>query len=245
MKMLRPVLPACDSSAMGRGVSPAGPEAVRAEVARYYTSKVRTHGPTPWGVDWTCALTQDLRFVQLLKLCGRRRRFALNDLGCGYGALLSFVTKKYGPGQIDYAGSDISSLMIRHAQRTWAGHPAARFCVSGELPRVADYSIASGLFNVHLGYTGEVWIDFIKEVLGELHRASRIGFAVNFILPPAPGLEPLTGLYRTPPEPWVDYCRQAFGADVTVLRDYGLREFTLLVRGGRAFTRSPQAPPCP
>lgn len=201
-----------------------------ASVARYYTKKVRTHGPTPWGVDWTCALTQDLRFVQLLKICGRRRRFSLNDLGCGYGALLSFIDRKYGTGKVDYAGADISSLMIRHALQMWAEQPSTQFCVSSELPRVADFSIASGLFNVRLRNGDEAWVAFIKDVLGELHRASHVGFAVNFILPPAPGLEPLAGLYRTPPDPWVNYCRNAFRADVTVVKDYGLREFTLLVR---------------
>jgi SAM-dependent methyltransferase len=202
----------------------------RTAVARYYTAKVRTHGPTPWGVDWTCGLTQDLRFVQLLKICGRRRRFSLNDLGCGYAALLSFITQRYGAGQVDYAGADISRLMIEHALQAWGRQPFAQFAVSSRLPRVADFSVASGLFNVQLKQTDEAWVAFIEEVLAELHRASRIGFAVNFILPPAPGLEPLAGLYRTAPDPWVDYCSQAFRADVDVVKDYGLREFTLLVR---------------
>jgi SAM-dependent methyltransferase len=204
--------------------------AVGAAVARYYTRKVRAHGPTPWGVDWTCRLTQDLRFIQLLKLCGQRRRFSLNDLGCGYGALLSLIAQKYGPGHVDYAGADISRLMIQHALALWGDQPGARFSVSSRLPRIADFSVASGLFNVRLRHTDEVWTGFIKDVLAELHRASRIGFAVNFILPPAPGLVPLTGLYRTAPEPWASYCRQTFRAEVAVVRDYGLREFTLLVR---------------
>lgn len=212
-----------------------------ASVARYYTKKVGAYGPTPWGVDWTCALTQDLRFVQLLKLCGRRRRFSLNDLGCGYGALLSFITRNYAEGKVDYAGADISALMIHHALELWADQAAAQFSVSSALPRVADFSVASGLFNVRLRNTDEVWVAFIEDVLRELHSASKVGFAVNFILPPAPGLKPLRGLYRTPPEPWVDYCRKAFRADVTLLRDYGLREFTLLVRRQPAFTKRERA----
>jgi SAM-dependent methyltransferase len=198
-------------------------------IARYYTRRVNTHGPTPWGVDWTCALTQQLRFVQLLKVCGRRRRFSLNDLGCGYGALLPFVRERYGPSKVDYAGADISSAMIRRARQLWADQALARFCRSSELPRVADFSVASGLFNVRLKHTDAVWVGFVKEVLGELQRASRIGFAVNFLLPALPGLIPLSGLYRTASDPWVDYCRETFRADVTVIRDYGLREFTLLV----------------
>ena len=207
-----------------------GSSRVLASVARYYTNKIDTHGPTPWGVDWPCALTQDLRFVQLLKVCGRRRSFSLNDLGCGYGALLSFIGRRYGTGKIDYAGVDISPSMISHALQLWGDRPSSQFSVSSELPRIAQFSVASGLFNVRLESAARTWTIFIEDVLGELHRASRLGFAVNFILPAPAGTKARPGLYRTLPEPWVAYCRKAFRADVAVVENYGLREFTLLVR---------------
>ena len=73
-------------------------------VAHYFSGRVRKFGPTPWGVDWTCELTQNLRFVQLLKVAGRRRSFSLNDLGCGYGALLPFIRQRYGEAGIDCGG---------------------------------------------------------------------------------------------------------------------------------------------
>jgi SAM-dependent methyltransferase len=198
-------------------------------VARYYESRVREHGPTPWGVDWTCELTQKLRFVQLLKIAGRRRRFSLNDLGCGYGALLPFVRERFGGG-VDYAGTDVAPAMVAHAGALWAADPHARFVCGSSLPRMADFSVASGLFNVQLAFEDVVWRAFVQDVLHELHRVSRFGFAVNFIEPPQPGVEPLEGLYRSPPGPWVTYCRDAFAADVDVVQGYGLREFTLLVR---------------
>lgn len=199
-------------------------------VAHYYSGRVRKFGPTPWGVDWTCELTQNLRFVQLLKVAGRRRRFSLNDLGCGYGALLPFIRQRYGEAGIDYLGADASRAMIGHARRLWQDDALAAFRASHVLPRVADYSVASGLFNVHLGLSPKAWVRFIEQTLQELHAKSSRGFAVNFLLPPQPGLEPLQGLYRTTPEPWVAYCRDRFGAQVTVVQGYGLREFTLLVR---------------
>jgi hypothetical protein len=48
--------------------------------------KIRKFGATPLGVDWTCVSTQQLPFVQLLKLCDTSPA-SLNDLGCGYGAI--------------------------------------------------------------------------------------------------------------------------------------------------------------
>jgi len=199
-------------------------------VAGYYTGTVNKFGPTPWGVDWTCELTQDLRFIQLLKVCGRHRRFSINDLGCGYGALFPFLEKKYGAGTADYVGIDVSPAMIDHAGRLWDDHPSARFQVSSHFSRAADFSMASGVFNVHLEFDETRWEEFVRDTLIELRRASHRGFAVNFMRPPTDGLTPLPGLYRTTPERWVGFCETELGAEVTVLRDYGLREFTLLVR---------------
>ena len=203
--------------------------AALAAVASYYDSRVGEFGPTPWGADWTCELTQQLRFVQLLKIVGRRRRFSLNDLGCGYGALLAFVREHWGDA-IDYAGADVAPRMIEHARALAAGDANASFVEGPVLARVADFSIASGIFNVQLGFGRRAWESLVRDVLRELRRASRCGFAVNFIEPPKPGVEPLQGLYRTLGARWADHCASEFGADVEVLAGYGLREFTLLVR---------------
>ena len=37
-------------------------------------------------------------------------------------------------------------------------------------------------------------------------------------------------LYRPPVEQWVRYCEQELGCTVTLLEQYGLREYTLLAR---------------
>lgn len=199
-------------------------------VARYYDGRVREFGPTPWGVDWPCELTQKLRFIQLLKIAGRRRRFSLNDLGCGYGALLAFVRERYGREGVDYFGADVAPTMIQCATREHAQDARAAFAVQGTLERTADFSVASGIFNVQLGQSLPTWRALVRDALREMHRASRIGFAVNFILPAQRGRVPLEGLYRTKPATWAGFCVREFGAQVEVIRDYGLREFTLLVR---------------
>jgi SAM-dependent methyltransferase len=205
-------------------------DAALREIARYYENRVHEFGPTPWGVDWTCEPTQHLRFIQLLKVAGGRRRFSLNDLGCGYGALLAFVRGRYAAGAVDYAGVDVAPAMVAHAQHAFASDHDACFSAGFSLPRIADYSVASGVFNVQLGLPRAEWRAFVKDVLRELHRSSTRGFAVNFILPPRRGVQPLEGLYRTRPDPWVDFCAREFAAHVKLVQGYGLREFTLLVR---------------
>lgn len=199
------------------------------DVERYYTRKILAHGPTPAGVDWPCVPTQELRFVQLLKLCDTRAPFSLNDLGCGYGALLALMTRRFRGHKIDYLGVDLSAAMIDQARQLWARRARTAFAVGNRPPRVADYTLASGIFNVKLAQTRRQWIRFVRATLDQMRATSRKGFAVNFLAPPPRGATVVPELYRVAPGVWRRHCEQAYGAQVTLLQDYGMREYTLLV----------------
>lgn len=201
-----------------------------AEVEQYYTRKVDTHGATPLGVDWSCVPTQQMRFVQLLKLCAFDSPVTLNDIGCGYGALLAFMAQRYREKAVDYLGVDLSPAMLTHARRLWRKRPNTEFIIGSGSQRTADYSIASGIFNVKLGQPEALWIRFIEETLTGMHHTSRLGFAANFLAPLAEGVTVQPELYRSPSAFWVRYCEEKFGASVEVLENYGMREYTLLVR---------------
>lgn len=211
--------------------TPANLTGVHAEISDYYTAKVRKFGATPLGVDWTCVPTQEMRFVKLLRVCDfsaslSLNDMSLNDLGCGYGALLAYLDNHHPGRTIDYLGIDLSQAMVQRARRLWRGHASARFVRGHESPRLADYSVASGIFNVQRDQPRDVWEAFVATTLDQLHRTSRLGFAVNFV--EAAGTRP--GVYTTDPEPWRRYCADQFGAATEVIDGYGLREFTLLVR---------------
>lgn len=201
---------------------------VYANIRDYYAAKVLRHGPTPLGVDWTCVPTQELRFVQLLKLIGAAPAFSINDIGCGYGALPGFLHRRFRGSAIDYYGVDVAPEMIAQARRrnrrSWA-----QFAVGQAGPRLADYSVASGIFNVMLYHSQEVWRDYVARTLGDMAHTSRLGFAVNFMLPLRPGEDGPLELYRVDPQAWIDHCRVNYGVEPTLVSDYGLREFTLLV----------------
>ncbi|MDI1273584.1 trans-aconitate 2-methyltransferase [Polaromonas sp.] len=203
---------------------------LHADIECYYTQKVLAHGATPLGVDWTCRPTQELRFVQLLKLCDFRQPFSLNDVGCGYGALLAFLARRHRGAQVDYLGTDLSQAMIDRAKLSWRPSIRSRFVVTGGIPRVADYSVASGIFNVKLEQPAARWTVFIKQMLAAMHATSRLGFAVNFLAPMGPSMQNIPELYRTSPEIWVRYCKRQFNTKVELASDYGMSEFTLLVR---------------
>jgi SAM-dependent methyltransferase len=203
---------------------------VHSAIGRYYTQKVEAYGPTPLGVDWPCRPTQELRFVQLLRLCDFSAPFALNDVGCGYGAMLAFLARRHRRHEISYLGLDLSPAMIAQARQLWRKRGNAEFVLASASPRVADYSIASGIFNVRLDLSDGLWTQFIEETLAAMRASSRRGFAVNFLAPLADDANLKPELYRAPSAFWCGYCEREFGARVEVLDDYGMREYTLLVR---------------
>ena len=75
---------------------------VHPDIEAYYSRKVLRYGATPLGVDWSCVPTQELRFVQLLKLFDTKVAFSVNDIGCGYGALLTIMSARFKRLSIDY-----------------------------------------------------------------------------------------------------------------------------------------------
>ncbi len=207
-----------------------GPDAVHAAIAHYYTGTLQAHGATPNGVDWANRPTQELRFVQLLKICDFAAPFSLDDLGCGYGALLAYLAWRHPGAQVDYLGMDLSNAMVDAARRRWRRRRNAAFAVGHSSPRLADYSVASGIFNVKLDMPAARWRRFVAATLDGMHASSQRGFAVNFMAPLPRGVTGSAGLYRTPPGTWRRYCEQRLGARVEIVAGYGLREYTLLVR---------------
>lgn len=202
---------------------------VRARVAAYYARKLARHGVTPLGVDWSCVPTQQLRFVQLLKVCDFSRPFSLNDVGCGYGALLQYLGDRHAATGIDYLGIDLSAAMIRRARRRWAGRGDARFVLGHASPRVADFTVASGVFNVKLDCPIDLWRQLTAQALTNMRDTSRRGFAVNFMTFRPHHEATHLGLYRTFPGEWISYCETRLGLEVELLSDYGMHEFTLLI----------------
>lgn len=210
-----------------------------AGVVRYYSGRVRRYGSTPLGVDWTCMASQELRFVQLMKLCDFDAPFALNDVGCGYGALVGYLDRRHADADIDYLGIDLAAEMTRRARRLWRDRPRTAFATGDARERPADYSVASGIFNVKLDQPEPRWERFVARTLGDLHASSRKGFAVNFMRERSQSATGDDGgaLYRTRPDRWVAHCEREFGSSVTLLDDYGQPEFTLLVRPADAGCR--------
>jgi SAM-dependent methyltransferase len=200
---------------------------ILADVARYYTGKLAEHGETPRGVDWNGEEGQVLRFEQLARVLDPRGDFTVNDLGCGYGAFLEFMRPRFQG--FHYYGYDVSEDMVRAARARLPGSDGS-FVVAAAPTETADFGVASGIFNVRLGTTPRAWEAHVEATLQELDRTSRRGFAFNCLTSYSDADRMRPDLHYANPCRLFDLCKRRFSRQVALLHDYGLYEFTILVR---------------
>lgn len=201
---------------------------ILSRVQEYYDEKIRTHGPTERGVDWNSHESQQLRFAQLLKLIDHDRSFTVNDFGCGYGALIDYLEKR--GFQFQYVGFDISSDMIAKAEELHLRSSRINFVNNQEQLREADYTVASGIFNVKLNTADAEWKKYMLDVLEAMNSLSRIGFAFNALTKYSDAELMRSNLYYADPLFFFDHCKTKYSRFATLLHDYPLYEFTILVR---------------
>lgn len=204
---------------------------IHEHVRRYYTRTVTDFGATPRGADWNSGDGQALRFDQLLKLCDRSRAYSLIDLGCGYGALLDHLAKS--GDDVTYHGLDLSEAMIHEARKLHPAAPASTFERGATTSRTADYVLASGIFNVKQQSPDGVWHEYVLETLDEMARRSTNGFAFNLLTSYSDPDRRRPDLHYADPCRLFDICKRRFSRHVSLLHDYGLWEFTILVRKDR------------
>src|SRR5258708_14673651 len=145
----------------------------------YYTEKITTYGPGHRGVDWNSVESQQLRFEQLLKLCQTNGPFTLNDYGCGYAGLAQYMSAQgYA---FSYFGYDLSTIMVEHARTVLTSLPGSVVVTDYTQLPVADYTVASGIFNLKMDIYADRWLAYIFDTLQIIAHHSRRGFAFNLL----------------------------------------------------------------
>ncbi|WP_427185189.1 class I SAM-dependent methyltransferase [Bordetella bronchialis] len=199
------------------------------EVAAYYAEKLARYGDTPRGVDWNGEASQIVRFEQLCKVIDPALpHFSLADLGCGYGALLGHLQTVYPA--FTYLGVDVAPEMVAAAERRHGAAAHARFIAASAPDRESDYGVASGIFNVRQGRADAEWFDYLVSTLDLLHRTSRLGFSFNCLTSYSDEDKKKDYLYYADPCRLFDLCKRRYSRQVALLHDYGLYEFTIVVR---------------
>lgn len=128
-------------------------------------------------VDWKSETAQFNRFRALLQVAeNRREKFSINDYGCGNAALIEFLDKHND--EFDYFGFDVSPLMIEQARETFGSRANCCFStLETDLP-VADYTVASGVFNLKFDCGESRWKDYMREKIREMSKKIPARFCV-------------------------------------------------------------------
>jgi SAM-dependent methyltransferase len=203
-------------------------DAFVSRAAVYYTGKLRQHGPTHRGADWNSVQSQELRFAQLLRVCEGEPRVAVNDYGCGYGALVDYLVAVGRP--FEYGGYDASAEMVEAARARHAGTPGCEFSSTRADLAPRAYTIASGIFNVKFETSRDAWWSYVSGVLDDIAAASVKGFAFNLLTSYSDPDRRRDDLFYAEPEAVFGHCMKRFSRGVALSHDYPLYEFTVLVR---------------
>lgn len=189
-------------------------------IDQYYSNKVLEFGSTPQGVDWNSKESQILRFKQLLGVI-TTNPCTLLDYGCGYGAM-----KNHLPDGVEYSGYDISKSMLEHAI---TAYPEVNW-YNKKPSNTFDYVVASGLLNVKLNVDDAEWKNYIIQLIDSFDKLSIKGFAFNALTSYSDKNKQRKDLYYSNPLELFDLCKSRYSKYVSLIHDYPLYEFTIIVR---------------
>jgi len=200
------------------------------QIDAYYTEKAERYGATSRGVDWNSQESQRVRFAQLTELISGEQEngFTLCDYGCGYGYYSEYLKEK--GYHCRYTGIDLSAKMVGLANERYGMGEDTVFIQGCGLDQMYDYIIASGIFNVRQDVADKEWTGYVLGVLEEFQRHTRKGFAFNCLTKYSDAEYRKDYLYYADPLFYFDYAKCHFARNVRLVHDYGLYEFTIIVR---------------
>ena len=90
--------------------------------------------------------------------------------------------------------------------------------------------MASGVFNVRVQTPLDEWRAYVEDTIGDLAALSRRGFAFNVLSSYSDADKQRDDLYYADPRNLLDQCLRRWPRRVALVHDYGLYEFTVIVR---------------
>ena len=202
---------------------------IKTKAESYYEEHLQEHGFNPKGMGWRDETAQLRRFEQLQKLI-LKDDFTVNDLGCGSGDFLPFLSERFQ--KFTYCGYDLLESMISYAKNKYTSFKNASFRHIETIYEMkpAEYTIASGIFSLKYDATTENWLDYILSTIRQMDDCSTKGLAFNMLTKYSDPPKMLDHLYYADPLYIFDYCKTNISKNVTLLHDYDEFDFTILVR---------------
>lgn len=193
-----------------------------------YEDNLAKHGVDSKAVGWKDEESQLLRFRKLVQIFSTEQDgYSVNDWGCGYAAMYNYLNKHIS-GCSRYYGYDISKEMLQKVRELHPQDVKIKLIQSSEIVTKADYTFVSGTFNVRFKETDDVWDDYIKETLIALAKQTTKGLSFNLLSTFVDWKQ--ENLFYANPSDYFDFCKKNLSSYVTLVHDYPLYEWTMLVR---------------
>jgi len=183
------------------------------------------------GVGWKSETAQQIRFKQLVKIIEAESNFSINDMGCGVGDFYTYLSGK-SYSHFKYYGYDILEPMLALGKAKFAGAKNILWLKLDKASdlHTADYTVASGIFNLKYAIEESEWKKYVIETLVHINKKSKRGFAFNMLTAYADKEYMKEHLFYSDPLFFFDLCKRQFSKNVALLHDYYEYDFTILVR---------------
>jgi hypothetical protein len=93
-----------------------------------------------------------------------------------------------------------------------------------------DYAVASGVINVKQGASDADWQAYVYETIADLAALGTRGFGFNALTLYSDPERRRPDLYYADPLALFDHCKRTYSRFVSLVHDYPLYEFSILVR---------------
>ena len=197
------------------------------KIEKLYSKNIEKYGIDSRAVGWNSEDSQYLRFKKLLQVIeDKSEPFTINELGCGYGELYKYL-KNDQFNCCTFYGYDISQPMLETC-RSYLNTPKdLELFNTAKIQTVADYTITSGIFNVNFGKSEAQWEEYIYETLKDMFKNSTKGIAFNLLTTYVDFRS--DDLFYADPLKYFKFCKSELSKKVTLIHDYNLFEWTLIV----------------
>jgi hypothetical protein len=196
----------------------------------YYGQRQEKAVASYFDVGWKSQEAQYARFRQFEQLFRNDKQFSINDLGCGNSELHLFLKTEYPEKQATYRGYDHLEAMIEAGAKRFPDIVSNLHVISDASDMVlADYTVASGIFNLKFETESGTWREHILETIDKMAEKSKRGFAFNALTSYSDKEFMRPELFYSEPEWLFGHCMRKYGREVALLHDYGQFDFTISV----------------
>lgn len=150
------------------------------DITEFYNALLDDHGFSSKAVAWRNEEFQNRGFASIAQAFAHELGpFSVYEVGCGLGHLHDFLAQHFPTAS--YRGGDINTKMIERALQRDPTLKVERRDIVKDPPEPADYVVESGIFNLRMQHTDDVWESVVRSVLKAMFASAKRAIAANFL----------------------------------------------------------------